>query len=50
MKIALIGYGKMGKHIESFAIDQGHTIELTIGSENTSDLTIDKLKKCDIAI
>jgi hypothetical protein len=26
LKIALIGYGKMGKAIESIALEQGHTI------------------------
>ena len=27
MKIALVGYGKMGKAIEKIAIDRGHTIK-----------------------
>ena len=30
MKIALIGYGKMGKMIETTALDRGHTITLVI--------------------
>lgn len=50
MKIALLGYGKMGKLIESLAINKGHTIELKISSKNINDLTIDNLKKCDTAI
>jgi 4-hydroxy-tetrahydrodipicolinate reductase len=33
MKIALLGYGKMGKVIEKIAIERGHTISLKIGSE-----------------
>lgn len=50
MNIALIGYGKMGRIIERFAIDRGHDIVLKIGSANLEDLTIDNLKKADVAI
>jgi 4-hydroxy-tetrahydrodipicolinate reductase len=34
MKIALIGYGKMGKAIEQIAIERGHEISCIINSEN----------------
>ena len=34
MKIALIGYGKMGKAIEKIALDKGHFIPLVIGSSD----------------
>ena len=34
MKIALIGYGKMGKTIEKMATEQGHEIVLK-GTENS---------------
>ncbi len=34
MKIALIGYGKMGKAIEEIAIERGHTISAKINSSN----------------
>ncbi|MDP7115484.1 MAG: 4-hydroxy-tetrahydrodipicolinate reductase [Candidatus Woesearchaeota archaeon] len=34
LKIALIGYGKMGKEIEQIAIDRGHTIVSTIDPNN----------------
>ena len=30
MKIALLGYGRMGKAIENIAIERGHEIVLTI--------------------
>ncbi len=50
MKIALIGYGKMGKTIEQIAIDRGHEIVLVIDINNQDDLTIENLKKADVAI
>jgi 4-hydroxy-tetrahydrodipicolinate reductase len=50
MKIALIGYGKMGKAIEQIAITQGHEIILKISSTNQQDFTIENLKKADVAI
>jgi 4-hydroxy-tetrahydrodipicolinate reductase len=48
MNIALLGYGKMGKEIESIALQRGHTIVLKVTS--TSDLTIEEIKKADVAI
>lgn len=50
MKIALLGYGKMGKAIEKLALAQKHEVVLRINSKNTNDLTIDNLKQADIAI
>jgi 4-hydroxy-tetrahydrodipicolinate reductase len=50
MKIALIGYGKMGKTIEKLAAIQGHEIVLKINRENAKELTIENLKKADVAI
>jgi 4-hydroxy-tetrahydrodipicolinate reductase len=50
MKIALLGYGKMGKMIESIAIDRGHEIVLIIDQNNAHDLTTENLKKADVAI
>ena len=37
MKIALIGYGKMGKAIEQLAISRGHEITGKITSTNFSN-------------
>ena len=46
MNIALLGYGKMGKTIETIALDRGHNIVLTY---NGGDAAI-HLKNCDVAI
>ncbi len=50
MKIALIGYGKMGKAIEAVALQQGHSIVLTIDQDNAADLTAENLLRADVAI
>jgi len=50
MKIALIGYGKMGKEIERIALERGHQIVLKIDVNNPNELTVDNLKKADVAI
>ena len=50
MKIALLGYGKMGKIIEKIAIDRKHQIVLTIDHDNKQDLTAENLQKADVAI
>jgi 4-hydroxy-tetrahydrodipicolinate reductase len=50
MKIALIGYGKMGKAIEEIAISRGHTIVLKVSLENMEDNTVDKIRQADAAI
>lgn len=46
MKIALFGYGKMGKVVEKIAIERGHEIVLKIEQGDTSY----NLKKADVAI
>ncbi len=46
MKIALLGYGKMGKAIEKIALKRGHQIVLKVDTKTPEyDIT-----KCDIAI
>ena len=50
MKLALLGYGKMGHIIEQFAIDRGHEIVLKIEELNAEELTEANLKKADVAI
>jgi 4-hydroxy-tetrahydrodipicolinate reductase len=50
MKIALIGYGKMGHAIEEIARARGHEIVLTIGIENIEDNTVENIRKADVAI
>ncbi len=50
MKIALIGYGKMGKEIEQIAISRGHSVILKIDVNNPEELTNENLSKADVAI
>jgi len=50
MKIALIGYGKMGKAIEQIALKKGHEIVLAIHRENIAEFTKEKLANADVAI
>jgi 4-hydroxy-tetrahydrodipicolinate reductase len=50
MKIALIGYGKMGQAIETIALQRGHSIILKISIDNTEDNTIENISKADVAI
>ncbi|HEX7367985.1 MAG TPA: 4-hydroxy-tetrahydrodipicolinate reductase [Pelobium sp.] len=50
MKLALIGYGKMGKMIESIALDRNHEIVLIIDQDNATELTAENLRKADVAI
>ncbi len=46
MKIALLGYGRMGKVIEQIALQRGHSIVITV-DENTSSYDI---TQADVAI
>ena len=50
MKIALIGYGKMGKLLERFAQERGHEICITIDADNASDIRSERFKEADVAI
>src|SRR5688572_3117475 len=50
MRIALIGYGKMGHAIEEIALQKNHEVVLTIDVNNQQDFTVDNLKKADVAI
>jgi 4-hydroxy-tetrahydrodipicolinate reductase len=50
MKIGLIGYGKMGKEIEKTALERGHSVPLIIDINNSNDLTIENISKCDVVI
>jgi len=50
MKIALVGYGKMGKAIEEIAVSKGHSVVLKIDVDNASDLNAKQLSKADVAI
>ena len=50
MKIALIGYGKMGKAIEAIAIEKGHQIVLKIDVSNAAEFTKERADEADVAI
>lgn len=50
MRIALFGYGKMGKEIEQIALQRGHIVSLKIDETNFKSITKKELKKCDTAI
>ena len=50
MKIALIGYGKMGKTIERIALERGHEIVSVIDIENVEDFESDAFKSAEVAI
>ena len=50
MKIAILGYGKMGKEIEKIALSRGNEVVLKIGEDNLSDLTKENLASADVAI
>jgi 4-hydroxy-tetrahydrodipicolinate reductase len=50
MKIALIGYGKMGREIEKIYLSRGHETGLVIDIHNQHELTVENLKFCDVAI
>ena len=50
MKIALIGYGRMGKEIEKIALSRGHEIVSIIDVDNQEDFKSDAFKSADVAI
>lgn len=50
MKIALIGYGKMGKTIEEIAVQRDHSVVLKIDIDSIAEFTNENLQKCDVAI
>ena len=50
MKIALLGYGKMGKEIEAIAVNRKHEVILKVDKDNAEKITAEELKKADVAI
>jgi 4-hydroxy-tetrahydrodipicolinate reductase len=50
MKIALLGYGKMGKTIEKIALKRGHSVVLKVDIHNANTFTDEELKSADVAI
>lgn len=50
MKIALIGYGKMGHIIESVALERGHEVVCVIDKDNQGDFESLAFASADVAI
>ncbi|MDR0657449.1 MAG: 4-hydroxy-tetrahydrodipicolinate reductase [Mediterranea sp.] len=50
MKIALIGYGRMGKEIEKLARSRGHEIVSIIDIHNSEDFESEAFRSADVAI
>jgi len=50
MKIALIGYGKMGKAIHEIALQKNIDVALIIDVDNRNKITKEELQKVDVAI
>ena len=50
MKIALIGYGKMGRMIEGIALSRGHEIVSVIDIDNQQDFESEAFASADVAI
>jgi len=50
MKIALIGYGKMGRMIEEIALSRGHEIVCRIDVDNQEDFGSEAFASADVAI
>ena len=50
MKIALIGYGKMGREIERIALSRGHEIVCIIDRDNRADFASPAFASAEVAI
>lgn len=50
MKIAILGYGKMGKVIEKIALERGHTITFKISSSNVDEINQMSPENVDVVI
>ena len=50
MRVAIIGYGKMGHEIEQVLLQRGHSVTLIIDQHNAEDLCAEKLADVDVAI
>ena len=49
-KIAIVGYGKMGKAIEKIALERGNEVPVIIDANNIEDLKTTTLNNVDVAI
>lgn len=50
MRVAIIGYGKMGHEIERVLLSRGHSVALIIDQNNAHELNAENLASVDVAI
>lgn len=50
MKAAIIGYGKMGREIETILKQRGHSVDLIIDKDNAADLNVENLANIDVVL
>lgn len=50
MKIAILGYGKMGHEVEQIALSRGHEVAYRIDTEEDWDKNKDQIAQCDVVI
>lgn len=50
MKVAIIGYGKMGREIERILVERGHEVALIIDADNAEQLDAGHLAGVDVAL
>ncbi len=50
MKVAIIGYGKMGREIEKILIERGHSVVDIIDPDNGSEVCAESLAGADVAV
>ena len=50
MKVAIVGYGKMGRQIEQVLIERGHEVVLVVDEANAADLRSERIKQAEVAI
>ena len=50
MKVAIIGYGKMGHAVEAVLAARGHETALVVDADNACDICAEKMKGIDVAI
>ena len=50
MRIAIVGYGRMGHEIEAVAKERGHSVDLIIDKDNAAQMTAENLAAVDVVI
>ncbi|HRX30535.1 MAG: 4-hydroxy-tetrahydrodipicolinate reductase [Bacteroidales bacterium] len=50
MRIAIIGYGRMGHEIETMALERGHTVAVKVDNDNADDIAKIVPSEVDVAI